>query len=69
MRTHKQIVEANGVPALRRVLADRGIELSDPTVRSWARRGAIPAPYWAPLVDAKITTLEELSAAVRASAA
>lgn len=66
MRTHAQIVHDATVPALRRALADRGLAVPDPTVRSWTRRpdehGSIPATYWAALAEAKITTLEELAA-------
>ena len=69
MRTHKQIVEQVGVPSLRRILADRGVEMPDPTVRSWARRGSIPAVYWEPLVEAKVTTFKELAASARAGVA
>ena len=69
MRTHKQIMSDNTISAIRRALADRGVELSDPTVRSWARRGAIPAAYWMPLVDAKVATLDELAKSVRPRAA
>lgn len=66
MRTHAQIVHDATVPALRRALADRGLDVPDPTVRSWTRRpdarGSIPATYWNALADAKVATLEELAA-------
>lgn len=66
-RTHSQIVQDVGVTALREKLATLGILVSDPTVRSWPRRGdgagSIPAEYWQPLADLGVATLEELAAA------
>lgn len=66
MRTHSQIVLETGVTKVREALGARGISLTDPTVRSWARRpdasGSIPAPYWNAIVDAGISTLQELAA-------
>ena len=66
-RTHSQIIRTEGVSALREKLATVGIEVADPTVRSWERRndgaGSIPAEYWQAFATLEIATLEELAAA------
>lgn len=72
MRTHSQIVHDAGVAKIREVLSARGLKVSDPTVRSWARRpadvGSIPSSYWNALADAKVSTLKELAAHAEAAA-
>ncbi len=53
---------------VREKLAALGLDLSDPTVRSWERRNSIPAEFWQPLADLGFATLEELAAAKSATA-
>ncbi|KQV66610.1 hypothetical protein ASC70_12310 [Caulobacter sp. Root343] len=70
-RSHRQILEdAGGVTPVRRQLASVGIDLPDPTVRSWPLggegAGSIPPEYWPSLVQLKIATLEELARAAEA---
>ena len=69
MRTHAQIIAQavaryEGVGPFRAALRERGIEVGDPTVRSWVRRtqeaGIIPPEYWPTLVDLDLATAEEL---------
>ena len=71
MRSHNQIVSDIGVGPLRLGLAEKGISVADPTVRSWARRndgqGSIPPEYWQSLVDLGFASLEELAAAEHAT--
>ena len=66
MRTHAQILQDATVAKVRRELAERGRQLPDATVRAWGRRpngiGNIPPNYWPYLVDAGLTSLEELAA-------
>jgi hypothetical protein len=71
MRTHTQIIDdACGVTAVRKALADHGLELPDETVRSWPKRqdgqGSIPPEYWPSLVALGLATLDELAAAAEA---
>lgn len=60
MRTHLEIIRgAGGYKAL-------ALKLGHPVERArfWERRKAIPPQLWKAVADAKIATLEELSAAV-----
>lgn len=66
MRTHAQIIREVGVGTIRAKLADRGLRVTDPGVRSWMRRpdadGSIPPAYWSALAEARVATLKELAA-------
>lgn len=75
MRTHADIIsqalaKLESVTALRSALKERGIEVSDPTVRSWERRtqegGLIPPEYWPTLQDMGLATVAELAAGAEA---
>lgn len=71
MRSHSSIIEdAGGVSAVRKALADRGLDLPDETVRSWPKRqhghGSIPPEYWPSLVSLELATLAELAQAAEA---
>ena len=70
-RSHSDIIEdAGGVSAVRKALADRGLDLPDETVRSWPKRqqghGSIPPEYWPSLVLLEMATLAELADAAEA---
>lgn len=66
MRTHSQIIaDAGGVTPVRKKLLERGLVVSDPTLRSWASRpkdeGTIPPEFWAVFVELGFAeSLEEL---------
>lgn len=59
MRTHSQIInDAGGVAAVARAL---GAPYN--RVRQWPPSDSIPAPYWAAIVEAGFSTLDELALA------
>jgi hypothetical protein len=68
-RSHAKIMDdAGGVAKVREAFAEEGIELPDPTARSWPNRppgdGNIPPEYWPVFVKRGWATLQELVTAV-----
>lgn len=63
MRTHSQIVRDHGAQALRRLLVDRGYDISPTTPQRWADRDSIPDYAWQTLAEEEVASLEELAAA------
>lgn len=59
MQTHSEIVKRAG--AAEEVARARGVSVH--TVRSWIKRGSIPAEHWAAFAAEGVATLEQLAAA------
>lgn len=62
MRTHLDIIADAGGPTKMgaRIQVEAGL------VHAWKRENSIPAAYWARVVDAEISNLDELAAAAEA---
>jgi hypothetical protein len=63
MRAHRTIIEEWGGDAAVANALGAACGVSPKRVRFWRRRNSIPAEWWAALVEAGVTTLEELACA------